>query len=329
MKTAGPTLVTGATGFVGWHVARTLVERGRKVRALVRPSNPLRELDAETVVGDLRDRASLERAIAGCDVVYHVAADYRLWARDPQEIYRSNVDGTRHLLDAARAARVRRIVYTSTVGCVGVPTDGVGDETMPVTLDDMAGPYKRSKYLAEEAVRQAALNGLPVVIVNPTAPVGDHDSKPTPTGKIILDFLNGAMPAYIETGLNLVDVRDVAEGHLLAEERGQAGERYILGCENLTLEEIFARLEKVSGRKAPTRKIPYALAYAAGVVSTGWAAVTGRPPRAPLDGVRMARKKMFVSHAKAAAELGYSPGSVDGALERAVEWFGANGYRTK
>lgn len=327
MENGNLTLVTGVTGFVGWHVARSLLERGRRVRTLVRPSSAVRELDVETVAGDLRDPASLERAVAGCGVVYHVAADYRLWVRDPQEMYHSNVEGTVRLLEAARAAGVRRIVYTSTVGCIGIPKDGVGDETSPVSLENMTGHYKRSKFLAEQAAFRAAQDGAPVVIVNPTAPIGDHDFKPTPTGKIILDFLNGAMPAYIETGLNFVDVRDVAEGHLLAEERGRVGERYILGRENLTLAEVFARLEKVSGVRAPTRKIPYAVAYAAGAASTGWAALTGRPPRAPLDGVRMAKKKMWVSHEKAAAELGYAPGSVDRALARAVEWFTVNGYR--
>jgi dihydroflavonol-4-reductase len=321
-----PTLVTGATGFVGWHVARKLIERGHKVRALVRGSNHPREIEVEAVVGDLRDRESLRRAVEGCGAVFHVAADYRLWAPDANEMYRSNVEGTRNLLEAAREAGVERIVYTSTVGCIGIPGGGEGNEEIPVGLKDMTGPYKRSKFLAEQVALQLAAGGLPVVIVNPTAPLGDHDFKPTPTGKIVVDFLKGAMPAYIETGLNGVDVEDVAEGHVLAWERGKPGERYILGCQNLTLEEIFARLERASGRKAPTRRIPYAVAYAAGVASTAWAGVTGRAPRAPLDAVRMARKKMFVSHAKAARELGYSPGPVEGALERAVTWFRANGY---
>jgi dihydroflavonol-4-reductase len=320
------TLITGATGFVGWHVARKLVERGHRVRALVRPSSNLRGLDIETVTGDLCDAASLERAVAGCRLLVHVAADYRLWVRDPEEMYRSNVEGTRNLLKAAGAAGVERIVYTSTVGCIGLPHGSEGDETTPVSLGDMAGDYKRSKFLAEQAALDLAAAGLPVVIVNPTAPVGDHDFKPTPTGKIIVDFLRGGMPAYIETGLNLVDVRDVAEGHLLALERGKPGERYILGCENLTLEQIFSRLEKISGVRAPARRIPYAVAYAAGVLSTAWAHATGRPPRAPLDAVRMAKKRMWVSHAKAARELGYAPGPVDAALKRAVDWFRAEGY---
>jgi dihydroflavonol-4-reductase len=320
------TLITGATGFLGWHVARKLVERGHRVRALVRPSSRLNGLEIETVTGDLRDPASLERAVQGCSALFHVAADYRLWVRDPAPMYRSNVDGTRCLLKAAAAAGVERIVYTSTVGCIGLPHGSEGDETTPVSLGDMAGDYKRSKFLAEQAALELAAAGLPVTIVNPTAPIGDHDFKPTPTGQIIVDFLRGAMPAYIETGLNLVDVRDVAEGHLLALERGKPGERYILGCENLTLAQIFERLERISGVRAPARRIPYAVAYAAGLMSTAWANATGRPPRAPLDAVRMAKKKMWVSHAKAARELGYAPGPVDIALKRAVDWFRAEGY---
>ena len=323
MKT---TLVTGATGFVGWHVARLLVERGHRVRALVRPSSRLRELDVETFTGDLRDPDSLCQAARGCGVVFHIAADYRLWAPAPDELYRSNVDGTRNMLEAARRAGVERVVYTSTVGCIGLPKNGVGDETSPVTLEDMTGAYKRSKYLAEQAALECARSGLPVVIVNPTAPVGDHDFKPTPTGKIILDFLRGSMPAFVETGLNLVDVKDTAMGHWLACERGRAGERYILGGQNLTLQEILNRLARISGRQAPTKRIPWSLAYAAGVASTGWARLTGREPRVPLDAVRMARKKMFVTHEKAARELGYAPSGVDAALEKAVEWFRGNGY---
>jgi dihydroflavonol-4-reductase len=321
-----PTLVTGATGFVGWHVARKAIERGHRVRALVRGSSKLREIDAETAIGDLRDPESLQRAVAGCGVVFHVAADYRLWVRDPREMYRSNAEGTRNLLRAAKEAGVERVVYTSTVGCIGIPPGGEGTEESPVGLADMTGAYKRSKFQAEEVARGFASDGLPVVVVNPTAPVGDHDFKPTPTGQVIVDFLKGDMPAYIDTGLNLVDVQDVAEGHLLALEHGRPGERYILGCQNLTLEEILGRLARISGRRAPRWRIPYAVAYAAGAVSTAWAGMTGRTPRAPLDAVRMAKKKMYASHAKAARELGYSPGPVDVALERAVAWFGANGY---
>lgn len=206
-----PTLVTGASGFIGWHIARLLGERGHKVRALVRPASKLRELDAETVTGDLREAVSLDRAVVGCGLVFHVAADYRLWARDQRELYESNVEGTRNLLEAARRAGVERVVYTSTVGCIGVPKDGLGDETQPVRLEEMAGAYKRSKFLAERVALDFAASGFPVVVVNPTAPVGDHDVKPTPTGKIVLDFLKGALPAFIDTGLNLVDVRDTAD----------------------------------------------------------------------------------------------------------------------
>jgi dihydroflavonol-4-reductase len=321
-----PVLVTGATGFVGWHVARKLMERGAKVRALARDPKRLRELDAEAVAGDLRDAGSLERAVAGCGVVYHVAADYRLWAKDPSELYRSNVDGTRNLLNAAQTAGVERVVYTSTVGCIGVPEGGIGDEIKPVGIGEMKGAYKRSKFFAEQVALEFAAGGLPVVVVNPTAPVGDHDFKPTPTGKVIVDFLRGKMPAYVDTGLNVVDAGDVAEGHLLACERGRTGERYILGSENLTLAEIFRKLGALSGIPAPSVRIPYAVAFAAGVVSTAWAHVSGSEPRAPLDGVRMSRKKMWVTHDKAARELGYNPGQAEDALRRAVEWFRSSGY---
>ena len=317
----GMFLVTGASGFVGWHVVRTLVERGEPVRALVRAASRIQELEVEPAVGDLRDPGSLERAVAGCKVVYHVAADYRLWSRNPRELYDSNVEGTRNLLNAARKAGVERFVYTSTVGCIGIPRSGIGDEQQPCTLEQMSGDYKRSKFLAEQVALEFARGGFPVVIVNPTAPIGDHDFKPTPTGKIILDFLNDAMPAYIDTGLNLVDVRDVALGHVLAAERGKIGERYILGCENLTLKQILEKLAAITGKKAPTMQLPYAVAYAAGVVTTAWAAISGHPPKAPLDAVKMAKKKMFVTHAKAARDLGYTPGPVEGALGRAVEWF--------
>ena len=314
-------LVTGASGFLGWHVARLLRERGYPVRALVRPTSRVADLDVETVTGDLRDPSSLEPAVAGCSVVFHVAADYRLWAKDPAELYRSNVDGTRNVLAAAQAAGVERVVYTSTVGCIGMPHGGIGDETTPVSLADMTGDYKRSKFLAEQVALEFASAGLPVVIVNPTAPIGDHDVKPTPTGKIVLDFLNGAMPAFIDTGLNVVDVRDTAEGHLLALDRGKSGERYILGSENLTLAQILQKLAYITGRKAPTVRLPYAVAWCAGACSTAWANLTGRPPRVPLNGVRMAKKKMWVTHAKAARELGFNPGPAEKALARAVEWF--------
>ena len=316
-----PALVTGASGFVGWHVARLLLERGYKVRALVRSSSVVPELDVERVEGDLRDRPSLDRAARGCSLLFHVAADYRLWSKNPDELYRSNVDGTRNILESARSAGIERIVYTSTVGCIGVPEDGIGDETQPASIGMMTGAYKRSKFLAERVALDFAAAGLPVVIVNPTAPMGDHDFKPTPTGQIVVDFLNGAMPAFIDTGLNVVDVRDVALGHLLAAERGRTGERYILGSENMTLRGILAELAAITGRKAPSIQLPYGVAYAAGVITTAMARITGRPPRAPLDAVRMAKKKMWVSHEKAARELGYSPQPARVALARAVEWF--------
>ena len=322
-----PVLATGASGFLGWHVARVLQERGYPVRALLRQGSRIADLDVERVTGDLRDAASLERAVAGCGLVFHVAADYRLWARDPGELYRSNVDGTRNLLQAAMQAGVERVVYTSTVGCIGIPPAGIGNEETPVSIKDMAGDYKRSKFLAEQVALKFARDGLPVVIVNPTAPVGDHDVKPTPTGKIVLDFLNGDMPAFIDTGLNVVDVRDTAEGHVLACERGRSGERYILGSENLTLAGILQILARITGRKAPTMKLPYAVAYCAGACSTAWAGITGIPPRVPLDAVRMARKKMWVTHQKAQQELGFNPGPADQALARAVEWFSRVGLR--
>ncbi len=317
-------LVTGASGFLGWHIVKLLLERGFQVRALCRSSSKLQHLDVERVTGDLRDAESLKRAARGCYWVFHAAADYRLWTKNPRDIYDSNVEGTRHLLAAAKGAE--RIVYTSTVGCIGLPAGHDGDEATPVSIEDIHGHYKRSKWLAEQVALDAAREGQPVVIVNPTAPIGDHDSKPTPTGKIIVDFLSKKLPAFVDTGLNLVDVRDVAMGHLQAAEKGRAGERYILGCENLTLERILQRLSPIASVPAPSLKLPYAVAYAAGIISTGWAHLSGQPPAVALEAVQMARKKMFVSHAKAVSELGYAPGSVDCALQRAVEWFRANGY---
>jgi dihydroflavonol-4-reductase len=318
--------VTGATGFVGWHVARVLKERGLTVRALVRDPARLKESDAEPWQGDLRDAESVRKAVTGCSVVCHVAADYRLWARQPAELYEANVTGTRNVLEAARMTGVERVVYTSSVGCIGVPRDGIGDEDQPVSIGEMTGAYKRSKFLAERVALEFAEKGLPVVIVNPTAPIGDHDFRPTPTGRIVADFLKGRMPAYVDTGLNVVNVRDVAEGHWLACEKGRTGQRYILGSENLTLQQIFHKLAALSGRPAPAFRIPYAMAYAVGTVSTAWANVTGVEPRAPLDAVKMSRKKMWVSHGKAARELGFQPGPADDALRQAVDWFRANGY---
>lgn len=300
------------------------MDRGHRVRLLTRKPGPVAGLDCETALGDLRDKPSLTRAVSGCQYVFHAAADYRLWLKDDREMYASNVDGTRDLLTAARQAGVERVVYTSTVGCIGFPAEGVGDETQPVTLEQMTGPYKRSKFLAEQAAIEASRE-LDVTIVNPTAPIGERDVKPTPTGKIIVDFLAGKMPAFVDTGLNLVDVHDCALGHLQALERGRRGERYILGSENLHLREILARLARITGRRAPTWQIPHFVAYAAGAASTGWAAISGREPEVPLDAVRMARQKMYASSEKAKRELGYAPSTVDDALTRAVGWFRAQG----
>ena len=316
-----PTLVTGASGFVGWHVARLLTERGHKVRALVRLGSQIPELDVDRVEGDLRDPASLASAATGCGLVFHVAADYRLWSKNPDDLYNSNVDGTRNMLTAARAAGCDRLVYTSTVGCIGIPKDGIGDETQPLTIAEMAGAYKRSKFMAEQVALDFAKSGFPVVIVNPTAPMGDHDFKPTPTSQIVQDFLNGAMPAYIDTGLNVVNVKDVAQGHLLACERGTPGERYILGSQDMTLGQILQELATQTGLPAPKIKLPYFVAWTAGMVTTALAQLTGIPPRAPMEAVRMAKKKMWVSHAKATRELGYHPGPAREALADAIQWF--------
>ena len=323
--------VTGATGFLGSHVARRLQDRGADLRLLVRSSSRtdnISDISAERVVGDLRDPESLKRGMAGCEFVFHVAADYRLWAVNRQELYQSNVEGTRNILQAARDSQVRRVVYTSSVATMGFGNNGVmTDETTPVALSNMIGDYKRSKFLAEQLVIEAARAGQDVVMVNPTTPIGERDIKPTPTGRIVVDFLKRKFPAYVDTGLNLVDVRECAEGHLLAMEKAALGERYILGGENLTLKQILDKLAAITGLPSPNIRLPYAVAYATGVVDT---LVTGkmlqREPRVTLDSVRMGRKKMFVTSAKAERELGWSPGPVDGALRRAVEWFRTNGY---
>ncbi|HVC18837.1 MAG TPA: hopanoid-associated sugar epimerase [Vicinamibacterales bacterium] len=324
------TLVTGATGFVGSELVRQLVARGEQVRVLVRPTARTRVVDGlpvETVYGDLRDPASLRDACRGVHRVFHVAADYRLWSPEPQVIYDSNVAGTRHLLAAAGDAGAERIVYTSTVATIAVDRPGgLPDETTEARLDEMIGHYKRSKFMAEQEARLAAARGLPVVIVNPTTPVGPGDWKPTPTGRIIVDFLRGRMPAYIDTGLNLVAVEDVAAGHLLAAERGRVGERYLLGARNMTLREILAALAQITGRRAPRVRLPYAVAFAAGCASEAVARLTGREPVVPLDGVRMARHRMFVDCTRATRELGFTPGPVDAALERAVRWYTAHRY---
>ena len=326
-------LVTGATGFLGSHVARLLVERGERVRVLVRPASAGRVAEvlpgnrAEVVSGDLRDASSLERAMQGVDVVYHVAADYRLWARRSADIYDSNVTGTRNLLDAARGAKIAKLVYTSTVGTVAVPRGAaLPDENSRTSIDEMVGHYKRSKWLAEQEVLRAAGDGLPVVIVNPTTPVGPGDTKPTPTGRIIVDFLNGRMPAYVDSGLNFVGVEDAAAGHLLAAERGRNGDRYILGGENLTLKQVLGMLAQASGRSAPRIRLPHFVALTAAYADAAFSGMLGREPRIPLEGVRMARHSMFVSDAKARTELWFAPGPVAGALERAVRWYAANGH---
>jgi dihydroflavonol-4-reductase len=323
--------VTGATGFLGSHVARVLGEQGADLRLLVRSTSNLRNLEgikAETATGDLRDSSSLEKGMSGCDTVFHVAADYRLWVRDPAEMYRSNVAGTKAILDAARKNGVRRVVYTSSVATVGFTGNGhPADEDSPVSLAAMIGPYKRSKFMAEQLAMEAGGSGMHVVVVNPTTPVGEQDVKPTPTGRIVVDFLKRRFPAYVETGLNLVDVRECAVGHVVALEKGRPGERYILGGENLTLKQILDKLGEISGLPSPKVKLPYVFAFATGIVDE---AITGRllhrEPRATIDSVRMGKKKMFASCAKAERELGWKIVPVEGALRRAVEWFQANGY---
>ncbi|MBZ5720079.1 MAG: NAD-dependent epimerase/dehydratase family protein [Acidobacteriia bacterium] len=323
--------VTGATGFVGSHVARVLADQGAELRLLVRstsdPKN-IQGLKAERVIGDLRDPGSLEKLMSGCDVLFHVAADYRLWIRDPDQMYRSNVEGTRAILDAARKNRVRRVVYTSSVATMGFTSNGrPADENSPVSLESMIGHYKRSKFMAEQVALEAGKSGMEVVVVNPSTPVGEQDIKPTPTGRIIVDFLKKKFPAYVDTGLNLVDVTECALGHAAAFEKGRSGERYILGGENLTLKQILDKLAAISGLPSPKVRVPYVVALATGVVDemvTGH--LFGREPRATIDAVRMGRKKMFVSSAKAERELGWKAGPVDDALRRAVEWFQVHGY---
>jgi len=322
-------LVTGASGFVGSHLARLLVARGETVRVLVRPTSrleSLRSLSLETAVGDLRDPESLRKALSGVRRVFHVAADYRLWASDPREIYESNVTGTRNLLAAARAAGVERFVYTSTVATIAVPRPQLPNEATLAKVDEMIGHYKRSKFLAEQEAQKAAADGLPVVIVNPTTPVGPGDWKPTPTGRVILNFANGRMPAYLDTGLNLVAVEDAAEGHLLAAERGRVGERYLLGGRNMSLKEILDVLARITGRPVPRIRLPHSLALAAGYADAAVSRLLGREPTIPLEGVRIARHTMYVDCSKAERELGFRPGPVEAALERAVRWYQENGY---
>ena len=326
------TLVTGAAGFVGSHLTRLLIERGKTVRVLIRSTTPLasiEKLPCECVYADLRDAPSVHKALKGVDHVFHVAADYRLWAKNPNEIYENNVTGTRNLVHAARLAGVDRFIYTSTVGTIAVPRGAqLPNEQTRATIGEMIGHYKKSKLLAEEEVLQAAAAGFPAVIVNPTTPLGPGDWKPTPTGRIIVDFLKGRMPAYVDTGFNVVPVEDVAEGHLLAAERGRVGERYILGGPNMTLKELLDALAAVTGRIAPRIRLPYTFALAAAYAESAVCRLTGREPRIPLEGVRMARHKMFVDSSRAARELGFHPGGIEAALDRAAHWYLANGVRS-
>ncbi len=323
-------LVTGGTGFVGAHVVRALLARGGAVRCLVRSRSRRDNLDGlpvELVEGDLNDPASLSRALAGTETLYHCAADYRLWAKDSGQLYRTNVSGTENALAAAAQARVARVVYTSSVGALGLATDGTpADETTPVSRENIIGHYKKSKYDAERVADAWVRRGLPVVIVNPSTPVGEGDIKPTPTGQMIVDFLNRRLPAYVDTGLNLIDARDVAEGHLLAAEKGRVGERYILGNRNMTLKEILDTLARLTGIPSPRLRLPHAVPLVAAAAGTWLANLTGRAPRVSLESVRMSRHRMFFDANKAVRELGLPQTPVEAALARAVEWFREKGY---
>jgi dihydroflavonol-4-reductase len=324
-------LVTGATGFIGYHVAKALKRKGFDVRALVRNGSPtdyLASLDVEPVPGDLRDYNSLLKAAKGRDQIYHVAADYRLWVPDPGTMYATNVQGTINVLQAAVERGVAKVVYTSTVGVLAPTHEGKpGNESAPARFRELAGHYKKSKFLAEQEVRKFIHNGLPVVIVSPTAPIGAMDRKPTPTGKTIVDFLNGKIPAYLDTGLNFVDVEDVAEAHLLASESGVVGENYILGNENLSLKQFLELLARLSGRKAPRRKLPYAPVLCLAFIEQTYSKLCGgKGPAIPPDGVRMARHYMFFDSSKAIRELGMPQSSVESAARKAVDWFSSNGY---
>jgi dihydroflavonol-4-reductase len=324
------TFVTGATGFIGASIVRELLTDGREVRALARSSSNrdnLKGLDVEVVTGDLLDSDSLRRCLKGCDVLYHAAADYRLWTRNPDEMYRTNVGGTTAVLDAALATGISRVVYTSSVGTLGNPGDGTpGTEDTPVSLADMVGPYKKSKFLAEREAERFVALGLPLVIVNPSTPVGPGDIKPTPTGKIIVDFLQRKMPAYLDTGLNLIDVEECARGHLLAEKKGRAGRKYILGNVNLSLCDLFGILQDISGIPAPTIRLPYTPVLLAAWINEGFSRLTGREPLIPLSGVQMAAHKMYFDSGRAVRELGLPQTAVQEALERAVAWFRSHGF---
>ena len=326
------TLVTGAAGFLGSHITRQLVARGDDVRVLMRASSTNRaiaDLSLEYVTGDLRDAASLERAMKGVKRVFHVAADYRLWAKRKQDIYDSNVGGTKNLLDAAKRAGVEQLIYTSTVATIAVDRPQHPNESTDAKLEEMVGHYKRSKWMAEKEALSAAKAGLPVIVAMPTTPVGPWDWKPTPTGKIILDFLNGKMPGYVETGLNFVGVEECAAGHLLIAEKGKVGERYLLGGENLTLKGMLDALAKITGLPAINLKIPHGLALGVAYANTVFSRLIGREPGIPVEGVKIARHMMFVDCSRAQRELGFKAGPVAAALERAVRWYEANGYIAK
>jgi len=324
-------LVTGGTGFVGSHLVRVLLERGEQVRCLVRSSSRrdnLEDLSVEFFTGDLRDLDSLKRAAHGCDTVYHCAADYRLWCKNPADMYAANVKGTNNIMQAAFDEGIQRVVYTSTVGCLGLNDNGTpANEDRPVTIEDMIGHYKRSKFLAEELARDWSRRGLPVVIVNPSTPVGELDIKPTPTGKIIVDFLRGKMFGYVETGMNLIDVRDCAEGHVLAAEKGRVGERYILGGPNVTLKEMFDMLASVSDVASPKMKVPHWVAETYAKLENLWSInIARREPDVPLESVKLARHKMWFDASKAVSELGLPQTPIGDALQRAVKWFQEHDY---
>jgi len=322
-------VVTGATGFIGAHIVRELLREGAAVKVLVRQGSERRNLagvTVEIVEGDLLDKPSLTKALTGCDTLFHAAADYRLWTRNPAAMYAVNVNGTENILEAALAVGIEKVVYTSSVGTLGNPGDGTpGDESTPVTLAEMTGHYKKSKFLAERAAEAFVQRGLPLVIVNPSTPIGPFDIKPTPTGKIVVDFLVGKMPAYLETGLNLLPVEDCAKGQILAARKGRIGEKYILGGTDTTLAEMFGMLAKISGLPAPRICLPYGPVLAAAWINAAFSAITGKEPLIPLAGVQMARKMMYFSSKKAKMELGFEATSVYAALERAVEWFRING----
>jgi dihydroflavonol-4-reductase len=321
--------VTGAAGFLGSHIARQLVARGDRVRVLMRPSSNNRaisDLSLEYVTGDLRDAASLVRAMNGVRRVFHVAADYRLWAKNPQDIYDSNVGGTKNLLAAAKNARIEQLIYTSSVATIAVDRPELPNEFTDAKLEEMIGHYKRSKWMAEQEIRKAAKEGLAAIVAMPTTPVGPWDWKPTPTGKIILDFLNGKMPGYVETGLNFVGVEECAAGHLLVAERGKIGERYLLGAENLTLKGLLDVLAGITGLRAPSMKIPHGVALGVAYVESTFSRLIGKEPQIPVEGVKIAQHRMFVDASRAVREFGFQPGSVTAALQRAVRWYQANGY---